>query len=193
MKVPDGNIGPTGRTLQLLNTHAVADEPMGVCVANTIHLGIIFPLTNEPTVSYKTGMRRFGARRSKGKRKHAGCDLYASAGTAIRAMADGVVMRPMETFYMGTNQLQIRHESFVARYGEISHVAFGVENGASVKKGQVIAYVGTLKFKSGNTMSMLHLELYSGNQSGPLSGGGNKFKRRGDLLDPTPILDAATR
>lgn len=192
MKGPDGNVGPRGGTLRNLNLHAAKDEFNDLCTNNIIYSGILFPLSKQPTESYKTGMRRFGARRSKGKRKHAGCDLYAPAGTSIRAMSDGVVMRPMETFYMGTHQLQIRHEQFVARYGEISNVAPKVKNGASVKKGQVIAYVGTLNFKNGKTMSMLHLELYSGKLSGPLSARGNKYRRRGDLLNPTSILDMAT-
>ena len=57
----------------------------------------------------------------------------------------------------------------------------------------MIAYVGTLTFKSGNTISMLHLELYSGQGTGPLTVRDNVYRRRGDLIDPTAILDAATR
>jgi hypothetical protein len=41
-------------------------------------------------------------------------------------------------------------------------------------------------------MSMLHLELYSGDKTGPLTDRGNQpYMRRTDLIDPTPILDEA--
>ena len=194
MKIkPDGNVGPRGNTLKKLNLHAEKETVVTPCLAHLATKNNIFPFVLAPTKSYKTGMRKFGHRRDGGKRKHAGCDLYAPAGTAIRAMDDGVVMRPVETFYLGTNQLQIRHKDFVARYGEISHLAAGIDNGVAVKRGQVIAYVGTLTFKSGNTMSMLHLELYSGQGTGPLTVRDNVYRRRGDLIDPTEILDAATR
>ena len=191
---PDGRVDPRGKTLHLLNTKALksSDSRFDTCpiLATKDNL---YPLLSEATKNYKTGMRRFGSSRSNGKRLHAGCDLYAKAGSPIRAMNDGIVMRPVEFFYMGTRVLTIKHNNFIARYGEISHAAEGIENGTQVKKGQIIGYVGVLKFKSGNVMSMLHLELYSGTMSGPLSVSGTKYKRRGDLIDPTSILDASTK
>jgi len=187
---PDGRIDPGGRTLKALNQHAKREIQPGTMCTNIAHANNIFPLFVKPTANYKTGMRRFGARRSKGKRLHAGCDLYAPAGTKIRAMADGTVMRPVEYFYAGTNVLVVDHGDFLARYGEISSAAPGVKSGAKIKKGQHIANVGQLKLK--HPMSMLHLELYRGNLSGPLTVAGNKFRRRADLVDPTPVLDAST-
>jgi murein DD-endopeptidase MepM/ murein hydrolase activator NlpD len=190
---PDGNVGPRGKTIKSLVSTAMRDPFAGDFQCKDIATSDnLFPLFSPPEKSYKSGMRSFGSRRSKGKRLHAGGDLYAPKGTKIRAMRDGIVMRPVEYFYMGTSVLLIDHGDFVARYGEISHAAKDIKNGVQVRKGEVIAYVGELKFKSG-TMSMLHLELYRGNESGPLTTAGNKYRRRGDLLDPTPILDAATR
>ena len=191
---PDGKIGPTGTTIKSLIKTAVPPpltQP-GMCI-NIATRDNLFPLMMTPAKSYKEGMRRFGSRRSKGRRLHAGCDLYAAPGTPIRAMQDGIVARPVENFYMGTKVLLIHHGDYLARYGEISRAATGIDNGATVSKGDVIGYVGELKFKSGNVMSMLHLELYEGTHSGPLSTRGNKYRRRGDLLDPTPVLDAAER
>ena len=79
---------------------------------------------------------------------------------------------------------------FVARYGEISNrVPNGISLGAHVAAGNEIGYI--MK-NNHNGLSMLHLELYSGTLSGPLtvkSRGG--FQRRSDLIDPTPILDHA--
>lgn len=194
LQEPDGWIGPTGSTLKSLIRTAIPDlSPVALSCKNIATSQNLFPLFISPEKDYKTGMRRFGARRDKGKRLHAGCDLYAPKGTRIRAMQDGTVMRPVEYFYLSTYVLTIHHGDFIARYGEISHAQLGIKNGAKIKKGDTIAYVGELNFKSGNVMSMLHLELYSGTSSGPLSASGNKYKRRADLLDPTSILDAASR
>ena len=193
IREPDGNVGPKGKTIQSLIRTAMPDPFAGDFQCKDIATSDnLFPLFSPPEKDYRTGMRAFGSRRSKGKRLHAGCDLYAPKGTKIRAMRDGFVARPVEYFYMGTSVLLIDHGDFLARYGEISHAAKGIQNGARVYKGEVIGYVGELKFKSG-PMSMLHLELYRGTEAGPLTTAGNKYRRRGDLLDPTPILDAATR
>ena len=151
-----------------------------------------FPLKIAPTKSYTDGMRAFGANRSNG-RKHAGCDLYAPVGTPIYAMDDGEVIRGPYSFYLGTFALEVKHPDFVARYGEISGAAPGVKTGAKVKKGQLLGYVGELVFKSGTRMSMLHLELYRGTATGSLSTSALPYKRRGDLIDPTAILDKAKR
>ncbi|MFH4284934.1 M23 family peptidase, partial [Acinetobacter baumannii] len=68
----------------------------------------LFPLKVR-TNSYKNGFARFGSNRSGGKRKHAGCDLYAPTGTEIRAMADGKV-RVVKAFYSGTDVIEIVHK-----------------------------------------------------------------------------------
>src|ERR1035438_5940841 len=51
-----------------------------------------FPLKHRPKESYKERPRSFGGPRAGGKRKHAGCDLYAPAGTEVLAVADGTVI-----------------------------------------------------------------------------------------------------
>ncbi len=154
------------------------------------HSEFIFPQRTRPAQDYKSGAREFGARRSGGKRKHAGCDLKAPKGTEILAMADGKVIRGPYSFYSGTFALEVQHANgMVVRYGEIdAKVPKGIQVGASVKQGQVIAFVGRLE--SGN--SMLHLEMYRGDKSGPLSQNNSPpFMRRSDLVDPTPYLDQA--
>ena len=149
----------------------------------------IFPLRARPTLSYKSGGREFRANRSGGTRKHAACDLIAPKGTEILAMEDGQVIQSPYFFYEGTYALEIKHVSgMVVRYGEISQtVPAGITAGAKVSQGQVIARVGQLT--SGN--SMLHLEIYQGTKTGPLTQSGNEFKRRSDLVDPTLLLDNA--
>jgi murein DD-endopeptidase MepM/ murein hydrolase activator NlpD len=179
---PDGRIDPGGKTIQKLAAMAIETlAPQRV----------LFPLKTKPSESYKTGIRAYGSNRSKGKRKHAGVDLYAPKGTEIRAMKDGKVIQSY-TFYLGTKALEIDHGDMIIRYGEISKVADGIKAGVSVKRGQVIAYVGELNFKSGNKMSMLHLEAYKGNGTGSLTvRSATPYQRRSDLFDPTQLLDSA--
>jgi murein DD-endopeptidase MepM/ murein hydrolase activator NlpD len=148
--------------------------------------GEIFPLWMKPTASWKTRPRYFGSGR-KGGRKHAGVDLYAPAGTKIRAIADGRILRGPYFFYDGTYALEVVHPGIgVVRYGEIKgKLAPGV--GKEVKAGQHIAFVGYLtKLK----MSMLHFELYkeAAKNDATLSGGG-PFRRNAKLIDPTPLID----
>lgn len=148
----------------------------------------LFPL-KVPTDSYKKGFAQFGSNRSNGKRKHAGCDLYAPAGTEIRAMADGVV-RNIYYFYSNTDAIEIVHKNHIIRYGEVCKGKSLVKAGDKVVKGQVIGYVGSLSIKVPSMM--LHLEMYSNpNDTGTLTGT-NIYKRRSDLVDPTPYLDKAS-
>lgn len=146
-----------------------------------------FPFSFRPTESYKDGARYFGANRSNG-RKHAGCDLIAPIGTEVYAVDDGVVIQDMYRFYEHVNALEIQHSHFIVRYGEIKNITEGIKSGTKIKKGQLIGYVGRLD--SGK--SMLHFEMYSGEQTGSLTVRENKpFQRRSDLINPTDFLDGS--
>jgi len=143
-----------------------------------------FPLPFIPKLSYKIGGRKFGAPRDHGRR-HAGCDLIAPEGTPIFAVADGTVLEATrQEFYHGTFALVIRHVGFVARYCEIKGFGKGVVRGATVRAGDVVAYVGKMF-----TTSMLHFEAYAGTLHGELTVRHNKpFQRRADIIDPTALL-----
>ncbi len=149
----------------------------------------IFPLRARPTLSYKTGGRQFGAGRDGGTRRHAACDLIASPGTEILAMEDGEIIQGPYFFYSGTYAIEVKHDSgYVVRYGEIRQgLPRGIRAGSRVSQGQVIAYVGQLN----SGASMLHLEIYDGSRTGPLTQSGNIYRRRSDLVDPTGFLDSA--
>jgi murein DD-endopeptidase MepM/ murein hydrolase activator NlpD len=146
-----------------------------------------FPLTFVPKESWAEAPRNFGARRDKGKRKHAGCDLYAPVGTPIFAVADGTV-KEFRAFYLGTYALVVDHGDFIVRYGEIQKgIAQNLAKGSKVKKGQKIGLVGKL---NGLSISMIHFEMYSGSKTGPLTDTKRPpFMRRADLVDPTSHLD----
>lgn len=149
----------------------------------------LFPLKAR-TNSYKNGFARFGSNRSKGTRKHAGCDLYAPAGTEIRAMADGVV-RNVYYFYSNTDAIEIVHKNHIIRYGEVRKGKSLVKAGDRVVKGQIIGYVGSLSI-TGIPSMMLHLEMYSNPSNTGTLTGTSIYKRRSDLVDPTPYLDKAS-
>jgi murein DD-endopeptidase MepM/ murein hydrolase activator NlpD len=195
MDEPDGRVDPGGKTLMALNLRKIKRRPL---IPTDLFKDISkpfysapsykFPLANRPIESYKTGMRRFGANRSGG-RLHAGCDLYAPAGTPVYAMADGVVETAGYEFYLGTYAVEVKHADFLALYGELREVSSALTKGATVKKGQLVGKVGQLR---GLNMSMLHLETYSGSGKGRLTVRSNlPYKRRSDLIDPSSILDKA--
>jgi murein DD-endopeptidase MepM/ murein hydrolase activator NlpD len=144
-------------------------------------------------------MRAFGSNREGGARAHAGCDLYYPKDTPVYAVADGTVTGISDPFYCGTMAIEINHGDFVVRYGEVGWIDPRIKKvGAKVTVGQQIARVGILvgiKVPS----YMLHLEMYSGTEKGPLTvykgsatrkGDNVPFKRRKDLIDPTPYLNA---
>lgn len=172
---------------------AVTTTPIASPVANG---ECFFPFKEKdfPTQDWIQGIRCFGARRSGGRRAHAGCDLYAPVGTTIHAISSGVVTLGPYAFYDGTFALEVDHGSFLARYGEIQGKAF-VKTGDKVNAGQPIAKVGKLLSMKN---SMLHLELYDKSASGPLTvknkltkknSKGVPFMRRADLIDPTQKLN----
>jgi murein DD-endopeptidase MepM/ murein hydrolase activator NlpD len=159
--------------------------------------GLLFPLEIPATDDYHTGARRFGTDRPNG-RKHAGCDLYAPVGTAVRAMADGVIIQCYD-FYCNTDAIEVDHGDFIVRYGELEPREDEDRKllaGKPVKRGEKLGEVGVLIMnKKPYKYSMLHLEMYGSNRSPKLKGNGltnkesNPYQRRDDLVDPTDTLD----
>lgn len=207
MNRPDGRIDPGGPTFHLLqgtskNTVKPSVHPPATKVnppsvqAPILHTpaasaqvasGFSFPFPTLPKKSWRTGPRVFGYPRDGGKRRHAACDLYFPAGTWIHAIADGTVIGGPYSFYNGTDALEVQHGPYVVRYGEIKPNSF--VGGKTVKRGQRLCQVGHLVGISVES-DMLHFEMYSGKATGPLTNKANApYKRRKDLIDPTPFLD----
>ena len=94
---------------------------------------------------------------------HTGIDLPAPSGTPIYAADDGVVIMARRNGAYG-NCVIIDHGNNIATlYGHMSRI--GTSNGASVKKGDVIGYVGTTGASTGNH---LHFEVRkNGNHTSP--------------------------
>jgi murein DD-endopeptidase MepM/ murein hydrolase activator NlpD len=137
--------------------------------------------------SYRERPRGFGCPRDGGNRKHAACDLYAPLGSPVVAIYHGWVIRVYE-FYGKADAIEVNHGVHgIVRYGEVDALP-GITEGMLVSAGTQIATVAQL-VGLGNIHPMLHFELYSGKATGKLTQGGNAYRRRSDLVDPTSFLD----
>lgn len=194
---PDGRVDAGGRTAQAL-----------ACLVALGEADWLFPFDESPSRPYHgpgAGMRSFRWSRSRGKRSHAGADLYRPYGTPVRAVADGTVV-DVSYFYLGTYAVTVAHPypcgsvgtpaSYTVRYGEVAPGP-PVEVGQDVKRGDVVGKVGKLK---GMSLRMLHAELFLGTVGGNLTQKGRTavdrlnnrpFYRRRDLCDPTGFLARA--
>jgi len=89
-------------------------------------------------------------------RRHEGTDYGANAGTPIRAIGDGVVIKAGWGNGYG-NMIDIRHPNgFISRYGHLQGFASGVRTGARVAVGKTIGYVGATGLA---TAPHLHFEV----------------------------------
>ncbi|MFN2425396.1 MAG: peptidoglycan DD-metalloendopeptidase family protein [Candidatus Binatia bacterium] len=90
-------------------------------------------------------------------RPHYGVDFAAPTGTPVRAVGDGKV--EMAAWHGGNGRyVQIRHDDvFESGYGHLSRIASGLRPGSSVRKGDVIGYVGSTGLATG---PHLHFVMY---------------------------------
>lgn len=140
-----------------------------IMISNSEHIPIdIFswPLPESYSISSPFGYR---SDPFTGQTKfHGGLDIAAPGGTPILAAADGIVEVANATDSWGYGygyHVKIRHnDTDETLYAHCSSIA--VVNGQEVKKGQVIAYVGTTGNSTGNH---LHFEVYKdGERTNPL-------------------------
>ena len=94
------------------------------------------------------------------KRMHSGVDFKARHGTPIVAVTDGRIIGAGRMGGCG-NAVRIRHANGIdTRYCHMSRIA--VNRGASVRRGQVIGYVGSTGLSTG---PHLHYEMYQGGRA----------------------------
>lgn len=166
-------------------------------------MALYFPAPKWDGTSYKQGSPEFGHRRKgkKGFRDHAACDLYAPLESDVVAVDDGYVVEFSIKFAGPTQALALFHRGIgVIRYGEIVKVPveYRIIN-TPITAGTVIGKVGRAV---ATYPPMLHLELFDGSGSGPLSDRvhkieytnedvekDGKYERRGDLMNPTKLID----
>lgn len=115
-----------------------------------------FPLEFTSISSYFTHSRVHPV--LKVGRPHHGVDFAARRGTPVRAIGDGrVVFAAWKKGGYG-RMIELQHEvGYATRYAHLQGFAKGIRRGVSVKKGQVIGYVGSSGLTTG---SHLHFELY---------------------------------
>ena len=90
-------------------------------------------------------------------RPHYGVDLAAPTGTPVHAVADGSVEFSAWKGGMG-RYVELRHDDvYKSGYGHLSRIANGLRPGSSVRKGDVIGYVGSTGLASG---PHLHYVMY---------------------------------
>jgi murein DD-endopeptidase MepM/ murein hydrolase activator NlpD len=100
-------------------------------------------------------------------RMHRGVDFGAPTGTAVYAAGDGIVSFAGRSSGYG-NYIEISHnQQYATAYGHLSAFARGLHEGARVRQGEVIGYVGMSGLATG---PHLHYEVHlSGEQIDPLS------------------------
>lgn len=85
------------------------------------------------------GLRRFF--NGEERNPHSGLDFAVPKGTPVKAPADGVVTIVDDYFFNGKTVFVDHGQGFITMYCHLS--AFKVKPGQSVKRGEVIAYVGS--------------------------------------------------
>jgi len=90
-------------------------------------------------------------------RMHTGVDWAAPRGTPIIASGNGLVQKAGWSGGYG-RQIVIRHTNgYETTYSHLHAIADGVSEGARVRQGQVVGYVGATGLATGNH---LHYELH---------------------------------
>ncbi|MBQ0139312.1 MAG: peptidoglycan DD-metalloendopeptidase family protein [Kurthia sp.] len=143
------------RAAQKAKAAKAAQTASGSVAAPPVTAGTwMTPTTGRLTSGYAG--RNIGA----GNEYHYGIDIANSAGTPIVAAADGVVFRasPLSTY---GNVVMITHniegKTFTTVYAHMSR--FATSSGKSVKKGEVIGYIGSTGRSTG---PHLHFEIHVG-------------------------------
>jgi murein DD-endopeptidase MepM/ murein hydrolase activator NlpD len=103
------------------------------------------------------------------RRPHHGIDYAAPAGTPVLAIGDGVIIKKGYQKNGGGRYLKIKHNSiYTTVYMHFSRYSKGMNQGAYVKQGDVIGYVGSSGLATGP-----HLDF--------------RFYKNGTAVDPLKI------
>jgi len=105
---------------------------------------------------------------------HLGIDYAARRGTPVHAAGSGTIIYAARAGSYG-NLIKIRHaDGYETRYAHLKSFRRGIHRGKHVKKGQVIAYVGTTGRSTG---PHLHFEL----------------RKRGRAINPLKVVQVTTK
>ncbi|MCI0412788.1 M23 family metallopeptidase [bacterium] len=136
---------------------------------------LLFPLQAMPRKTMKNTFRDSRG----GGRLHEGVDILAPRNTPVIAIEDGKIARLWTSKFGGITVYQFDPtNSYVYYYAHLEKYAPNLKEGASVKKGQVIGYVGTSGNAPPNTPH-LHFAIYRATEPGRWW--------QGKPIDPYPI------
>jgi murein DD-endopeptidase MepM/ murein hydrolase activator NlpD len=116
----------------------------------------------------------------RGKRKHEAIDILAPRGTPVVAAVDGKVAKLFTSAAGGTTIYQFDvSERFIYYYAHLERYAPDLREGASVRRGEVIGFVGTSGNAPKNTPH-LHFTIFRATPE--------KKWWKGDAVNPYPYL-----
>jgi murein DD-endopeptidase MepM/ murein hydrolase activator NlpD len=92
----------------------------------------------------------------KTRKLHTGVDLAAPFGTPVYAGGDGVIQRASRVTGIGVSIILNHANGFQTIYAHMSRIAKGIKRGTRVRQGQIIGYVGSTGYSTGNH---LHYEV----------------------------------
>ena len=158
-----------------------ADQPV-VDVPPSIPAGLLIPVEG---ATAETLIDTFTEARGGGSRPHDAIDIMAPAGTPVRAADDGRVAKLFLSDAGGITIYQFDPgERYAYYYAHLDRYAEGLEEGDTVKRGEVIGYVGS----TGNANPAaphLHFAI--------MALGPDKRWWQGTAINPYPILVGATK
>lgn len=83
-------------------------------------------------------------------RAHHGVDYAAPTGTPVKTIGDGTVIAKGYDAKGGGNYVKVKHNAvYTTTYMHLSRFGQGIQNGAFVKQGNVIGYVGSTGLSTG--------------------------------------------
>lgn len=137
------------------------EERPGGGTAASLPPGSCFSL---PLPEYRISGYHFGEDVGSG-RVHAGDDVSGTAGTAVYALYDGQVVTARRISTWGT-LVELRHQTptgdtFYSLYGHLRQNNLGVNEGASVTRGQRLGELGT-RAENGGWSEHLHFGVFVG-------------------------------
>ncbi|WP_230769149.1 M23 family metallopeptidase [Sphingomonas sp. Leaf4] len=128
----------------------------------------------------------WGEARGDGTRGHTGTDIMAPSGTPVLAAADGVVEKRFFSPGGGGITLYLRSPDrrLSYYYAHLAGYAAGIAEGARIRAGQVIGYVGD-SGNAGRGNTHLHFGIERIDPAQPWY--------RGQAIDPYPLLARGRR
>jgi murein DD-endopeptidase MepM/ murein hydrolase activator NlpD len=117
-----------------------------VVIATPAELSALRPRMTVPVrgVAASTLRDEFELARGGGARRHEALDIMAPRGTPVVAATDGALVKLFDSKQGGLTIYQAdATKRFVLLYGHLDRYETGLQDGAAVKQGQVIGYVGS--------------------------------------------------